>query len=379
MHVSSGRRRFVHIGLPKTGTTYLQGILAAERDSLRQVGLLYPGARTDHFLPVQDVLERPFLRRPDPRVEGTWQRLLDEILAWPGDVLISHELLAGARGEVIDEIVGELGRDDVVVLVTARDLARQVPAVWQERIKNGAVHSLQNYLQRVESARHAADRGSRIFWRLQDLPRIIQRWGERVGMDHVVVVTVPAPDGAGEPLAARFARAIGVAPTLLTSADGNATRVNASLGIAETEFLRRLNVEVSSELPWPEYRRLVKKHLAEHRLAGRSGARRLALPPQASAWVEDEAADMIEHVAALGARVVGSLEDLRPRAVGHYAPPTAAELALVASHASAALVQDAEALIGGPLTGDDDEAEDMADLARERWGSLLGSGREDAL
>ncbi len=39
------RRAFVHIGLPKTGTTYLQAVLAHHRDALRESGVLYPFVR----------------------------------------------------------------------------------------------------------------------------------------------------------------------------------------------------------------------------------------------------------------------------------------------------------------------------------------------
>ena len=34
------RRVVLHVGLPKTGTTYLQAVLAAHREALREAGVL---------------------------------------------------------------------------------------------------------------------------------------------------------------------------------------------------------------------------------------------------------------------------------------------------------------------------------------------------
>ncbi len=38
-------RVVLHVGLPKTGTTYLQALLADHRDELRDSGVLYPFLR----------------------------------------------------------------------------------------------------------------------------------------------------------------------------------------------------------------------------------------------------------------------------------------------------------------------------------------------
>ena len=45
------KRVFVHVGAPKTGTSFVQDILFTQRDSLRADGILYPADRHDsHFL-----------------------------------------------------------------------------------------------------------------------------------------------------------------------------------------------------------------------------------------------------------------------------------------------------------------------------------------
>jgi hypothetical protein len=64
---------FLHIGAPKTGTTYLQNILFTNRAALRRDGLLYPGnAVRSHFWAIQDLREIAFHGHVDPQVSGAW-------------------------------------------------------------------------------------------------------------------------------------------------------------------------------------------------------------------------------------------------------------------------------------------------------------------
>src|SRR5689334_958549 len=114
---------FLHVGSPKTGTTFLQDVLWTQRRTAREQGLLLPGRRFhDHFLATLDV--RGLADQPGYPAEakGTWARLVEQSLAWDGTVLISHELFAGATAEQASAAVASLSpRADVHVVVTARD------------------------------------------------------------------------------------------------------------------------------------------------------------------------------------------------------------------------------------------------------------------
>ena len=67
-------RVFVHIGLPKTGTSYLQGVLWGQREQLRSAGLFVPGReRRDHLwssMVVRDDPNDTWLGATDPRRDG---------------------------------------------------------------------------------------------------------------------------------------------------------------------------------------------------------------------------------------------------------------------------------------------------------------------
>src|SRR5262249_22208570 len=128
---------FLHIGAPKTGTTYLQNILFSNRTALRRDGLLYPGnAVRSHFWASQDLRDMAFHGYVEPQVSGAWDRLVGEIRNFGGAAIIDHEILAAASAAQIDRALADLDFADVHIVLTARDIARQLPAAWQERIKN---------------------------------------------------------------------------------------------------------------------------------------------------------------------------------------------------------------------------------------------------
>ena len=67
------RRVFVHIGLPKAGSTFLQTTMWQNRRPLRAQGFLYPGSkRMDHYHASQAIRGA----RPENLGEnaGTWDR-----------------------------------------------------------------------------------------------------------------------------------------------------------------------------------------------------------------------------------------------------------------------------------------------------------------
>ena len=90
-------RVFLHIGLPKTGTTYLQKALWLNKSVLRDAGLLLPGRhQRRHLLASLDILEDPTLQKRPGDTGSPWDDLVAESLTWPGDVLITHEFFGSA-------------------------------------------------------------------------------------------------------------------------------------------------------------------------------------------------------------------------------------------------------------------------------------------
>ena len=65
---------------------------------------------------------------------------------------------------------------EVHVVVTARDLGRQIPAEWQERVKHRGGRDYMTFLKALMRSYRAKD-NSLWFWKVQHLPRILSTWG----------------------------------------------------------------------------------------------------------------------------------------------------------------------------------------------------------
>ncbi len=106
--MNAARKVLVHVGAPKTGTSFVQDLLFRSRDELTRLGTLYPADRFDaHFLAALDLMELPWggLER---EAVGRWDRLAAEVRAWPGDVVVSHEILATASREQVARALASL-------------------------------------------------------------------------------------------------------------------------------------------------------------------------------------------------------------------------------------------------------------------------------
>ena len=186
------RRVFLHVGLPKTGTTYLQDALWANKQVLRERGLLLPGARRRHLLASLEVREDPGLARRPGDTAHPWQDLVAEAQQWPGDVLVTHEFFAAASVEQVRRVVADLTGAEVHVLVTARAMPDLFISRWQEWVKNGARGPIDAYPP--DGPR--ADTGE-WGWPSFDLGIVLERWG--AVLPHERVHVLPMAPGSSEP------------------------------------------------------------------------------------------------------------------------------------------------------------------------------------
>ncbi|WP_183094578.1 hypothetical protein [Nocardioides stalactiti] len=303
-------RVFLHVGSPKTGTTFLQDVLWGQRATAAEQGLLLPGERfNDHYLATLDL--RGLADDPiyPPRARGMWDRLVAEALAADGTVLISHELFAGASAEQARRAVASLAdRAEVHVVVTARDHVRQISAEWQEHVKHRSSASFAAFVGEVRG-----DQARRSwFWQVQDYAGVLERWGVDLPPERIHIVTIP-PSGA-DPLILwdRFARLLGLEPHAFDTA---LERSNSSLGAEQAELLRRVNLELGDRLPLPGPYPLVVKNVLAHRILEPRPGTRLALGAEDQEFAATAARDIVARLEALGVDVVGDLDDLVPAVV----------------------------------------------------------------
>ena len=304
--MSEPRRFFIHAGLPKTGTSFLQDIVWDSRESLRSQGLeLVPRRRHGHFDLALDV--RDMLRAFDnPKAHGALGRFAEQARASTSPrALLSHEALAPLSAASLPKLLAPLEGYEVHLVLTVRDLGRQVPSAWQQAVKGRKTIAYADFLDAVVARAEPA----RDFWRNQDLRDVLDRWSTGIPPERIHVITCPPPGAPSGLLLERVCAVIGVDPQML---DLQAPTANASLGLPQAELLRRVNLALGDRLPHPRagYRRVGRTFLSDKVLQPQQGPRAL-LPASLRAWVDDLTASWAEHLASGGFDVVGDVAELR--------------------------------------------------------------------
>ncbi len=304
-------RVVLHVGTMKSGTSYLQALLFAERPRLAEAGVLVPGKTWNHQA-------RAVRQALAPRSDGPrerWQALVEEVRSAPETAAISMEYLGPAHPDTIASVVEQLGGAGVRVVITARDLNRTLVSMWQETIQNGRTWSWAEYVADAEAKQPdggpgEADRRTAggTFWRQQDLVRMVSDWAGVVGTEQVTLTTVPQPGAPSSALAERFAEASG----LDLDTERRVTRANESLGLPSLLALRRVNELLDERgLAFPAGQGLRKRTLAKTVLAGRRDAEP-ALGLVTPAWVREQTTRTVAALTESGVRLVGDWADLEP-------------------------------------------------------------------
>lgn len=337
------RRVFLHVGAPKSGTTYLQDRFAANRALLEGQGVLYPEtSQGGHFYPALDLIERRWAGELE-QARGQWDELAAAARRADRDVLISHEILAAASPPQVRRAFRSLSGAEPHVVLTARDLARQLPAEWQEQVKHRSRQSFRKFANRVMQA--SRSNPDLWFWRVQSVPDVLTRWGSGLPPSHLHVVTVPPPGAPAEVLWNRFAEVLGLDPRIDYA---EAEQTNRSVGIAEIAVLRRLNRRLHDlGVPRETYIPLVREVVVRDTFARRAGQERAIVPPRRRAFVEEVTREWIDWLEGSGVHVVGDLHDLVPvwpdqgLRARHPDRPRQADVADAAIEALAAVVANA--------------------------------------
>ncbi|XVQ11695.1 hypothetical protein ACQP1W_03665 [Spirillospora sp. CA-255316] len=306
---------FLHIGAPLVGAGALQEALWHNGPALAAHGVCYPlEGPHQHFAATMDLREMSWGGYRDPAWSGVWDRVAERVREWDGDrVVLSHELLGGATEEQARRAVESLGPGEVHVVFTARDLARQMAADWQEHVKHEHTVTFDQFVDDlVMKGIEAPEPFGEMFWGLHDPVRVLRAWGAAVPRARVHVVTAPQGQRGGAGLWGRFADLIGIAPEWCDLA---AVREQDPLGLAEAELVRRLNERLGSSLGG-DYEPLVRRHVANTLLAGREGAEghtEIVVPVRHHPWMRTRSRELAEGLEAAGYDIVGDLAELMPR------------------------------------------------------------------
>ncbi|WP_114451465.1 hypothetical protein [Halopolyspora algeriensis] len=295
------------MGAPKTGTTFLQGVLWKNLDALKQQGVWLPGAHPeDHFRAGYD-LRGLVQDADDPRDRwaGAWDAMAAEIRDSDSDVVVmSDERLAACTAEEVDRAVASLAPAEVHVIYTTRGLAELFPAEWQEHIKDHDTRTFDTWLGDVTAGK---EKGEEWFWQVHDVADVLRRWGSAVPADRLHVLTLPPAGSPPNLLWERFTSVLGI------DSDGVDTdvRANASLGAEGAEVLRRINEALPGFPVW--HRVLLTREVLAHRiLASRKNKTRITLPADWAHWVQEYTDRVVTDLKSRDFHIVGDLNELMP-------------------------------------------------------------------
>lgn len=329
---------YLHVGLPKTGTSYLQAQLRRHRQELQEHGVLYPRlGKRRRFLAALDGRDRhTYAGVHRSRAAGQWSKFADATRGFAGSVVFSHEVMGAPGDGEAPTALRVLEDHDVHIVLTVRDPARQLVSAWQQTLRHKSSVTFDEFVARS----HLGERnryGRRGFGN-QHVDSVLRAWADHVPADHIHVVTVPPPGSPRDLLWARFCAVLGLDADLFPA--HNDAPSNASLGIVQLEHLRRINAAVGNRITDRDRVAFVRRFLTDDVLGPTPSSPAPVLPPGARDVADELAERWIRAVKDGGYDVVGDLDDLRPSTAAGRTPADwdPEELNEVGARASAELL-----------------------------------------
>ena len=296
----------LHVGPYKTGSSAIQRALHEARPRLPEHGVLYPGSGPRARRAGWAVLDAKVRGRAAPHIRE-WEAYVDEVRR-AGDmrVCVSNEDFGRSGPSYASRIVDDLGCDRVHVVVAARRYDKLLPSQWQERVKNFATVTYDEFLREVLSYPDSEDPVAKAFWASHG-PGPVERWASVVGPDRVSVVVIDSADPGR--MARAFEQMLGLPEGLLvTRSDGN-----VSLPTSGTELVRRMNARFEQN-GWSDvaYDEIVRKALVSA-LRHAPHTPEQARPPMPASAVQglvERSEEQVRRLRDLGVRVVGDPDSL---------------------------------------------------------------------
>ena len=294
-----------HIGVPKTGTTYLQALLYANREAFRQQGVTVVGRHRMHFDAASEITgARP--KRTGAVPTGRWARVVRAVekVDTAGAVFSSERYslarLPGAR-TLVDTLGASSGATEVHVVVTVRDMVAAEPSAWQEYVKNGGTRSWPEFCAAGSRTPPSCVAGA-------GSAGCSSVWPEVLPPEHLHVVTVPPPGSPRGLLFERFCSVLGVDPAAMDTLE--VERRNTSLDFVATEMLRRVNARESAAAGRRVSGARSRSSSPTGHCPGATSGSVRRCPGRPSTWPVAENDWLAERIRTAGLDVVGDLADL---------------------------------------------------------------------
>lgn len=298
----------LHVGLMKTATTYVQSILARNRDVLSQNGWSYPGSRENQQHAFYGICGEsiPWVT---PEIERNYKQLGDKLRESLKDheenVIISSEALSTLKAEGIEALIQEIASPTKIIF-TIRGLDKIIPSAWQQYLKGGGTRTLPQFIEDMHTSRNPVEQ-VKGFWQTYAYGECVKRWAQVTGKPVDVVVLPRQPKGRTE--AWHLFQAAANLPDL-PDLEVPKVEENVSFSAEAAEIVRKFNRMKSNGNPIPASRRHRFLKQCIFPTAAEQLGNRIDLPAEYSdivaRWNAEEKAKTAEYTN----RVIGNLDDL---------------------------------------------------------------------
>ncbi len=302
----------LHIGPHKTGTTAIQGALAAARAELAEHGVTYPGHAGAHHAEARALRRHPagWVNDTEPLPDQkVWRKFTRTVNRDPGRVVVSSEFFAQSDAAERAQVIEGLDRDRIQLVVAARNPGSIAISTWQQVLRDGKAGRLEDWLAH-RFRRQAPALTTSGFWSWADAATLVDLWSEVIDLDRIHVIVIDESDRTL--LSSTFEHLLGLPDGLLASHMRPAG--NRGLTAPEAELLRQVIALARDELTWADFTLLIRggfvRRLQTVRTPPPSDARP-ALPQWAAAQAAEEADAIIGRLRVSGAHIIGDLENLR--------------------------------------------------------------------
>jgi hypothetical protein len=222
-------RYVIHIGMPKTGTKYLQQSFCLLKDRMLADGICYPS----EFWPKLEIfahheLLKELLHIPNPKLEGVFAQLSR---SGHKTILLSCEGFIGVSKETLEYLRTLIGASEVRIVFYARRWSDWIPSQWQQTVKQGETETFPEMYART-LATAVGDHG--INYNI-----ILDKFADVFGHDSIQIVPYSSLLDRGQDISVQFVRdVLGWNHDVVARQD----RVHESMGIFLTELMRCMNV-----------------------------------------------------------------------------------------------------------------------------------------
>ena len=308
----------VHIGLMKTGTTFLQHIFKLNRPSFADQGLLYPGSLLNQQHACYGLAGEhiPWVKDPSKRWRQLGADMLQEIKQHQGDVLISSEALASMPDEGVKDFCGQLGGIDHAV-ITIRNYHSVLLSAWQQQLKGGGIKTIEEFFAGLTKDRESGNG----LWKTYSLRKAANTWAKHANVE-LIVVDSRYPEEKGTSAIQAFSDILRT--SIQNEAHHDPKSRNVSLTFEDAEMLRRVNSIIDGST---EVKQRVIRDFLEILLfpaAGRGDGSKILFPPQyiahADEWISEEMSNLPKNLRVWGE--VARVRNLNSQIVGENAAIT---------------------------------------------------------